>query len=509
MKRIISSQQIYFLFFFLFLTVQIVAVKNVFSQSNVVPALREWKASEGFLSLKEKLNVVIDKNHSAELKEAAELFILDLKSMSNLKPSLKEADKPRSGDIFFTINAKDNLKSEGYSLEVGEVVSINASDKAGVFYGSQTLLQILKQSGNKIEKGEGIDYPNYGTRSIMLDVGRKFYQMEYLEKTIRQLAWYKMNVLHLHFTEWSAFRLKSDKYPGLAAKEAYSKADIRRLQDVAKKYHVMIVPEIDLPAHATAISEYNPMLGFKCESMRKARWQGEEANNAGKAWTLDITRPEVRIWIKDLLDEFIPLFDGPYFHIGGDEYQYDPEKILCPELMEAMKARGYTQPGDIFIEWLNEVNEQVKSHGKKTQIWNWWSFGKNKTSIHPAKDIVINVWNKPNQEEIIKDGYSVIITPEEELYVSPGLVDASGYGVVNCKKVYEEWKPEEGVNVMGFKICIWSDRAEHHSDEWFEGHAFEPKVVLAEKVWAGSKSANISAFLKRVDQVGSAPTVGK
>jgi N-acetyl-beta-hexosaminidase len=358
------NQLIHFLFF-AFLIFQATVFNHASAQSNIVPALREWKASGENLSLRTNFNIVIDKNYSSQLKEAIELFAEDLKSITSLKPIVLESSNYKPGDIFFTIDNKEKIYGdEGYVLEAGESIVVKAANSQGIFYGTQTLLQIFNQSGKSIETGRGLDYPNYSTRSIMMDVGRKYFQMDYLEKTIRQLAWYKMNVLHLHFSEWSAFRLKSDKYPGLAAKESYSKQDIRRLQDVAKKYHVMIVPEIDLPAHATAISEFNPDLGFKCESMRKARWQGEEANNAGKAWTLDVTRPEVRKWIKDLLDEFIPLFDAPYFHVGGDEYQYDPEKLLCPELVQAMKAKGYTQPGDIFIEWLNEVNEQVKSYGK-------------------------------------------------------------------------------------------------------------------------------------------------
>src|SRR5690606_29222979 len=131
--------------------------------------------------------------------------------------------------------------------------------------------------------------------------------------------------------------------------------------------------------------------------------------NAG--WILDVTKPVTRQFVKELLDEFIPLFDGPYFHIGGDEWQFDDQKEECPELMAYTKKNGLKYPGDVFVEWINEVNQQVKSYGKTTQIWNWWSYnsptnGKvNKSSISPDKDIVINVWNKIQEEEILASGY--------------------------------------------------------------------------------------------------------
>ena len=146
----------------------------------------------------------------------------------------------------------------------------------------------------------------------------------------------------------------------------------------------------------------------------------------------------------------------------------------------------------------------MNAAGKTTQIWNWWRFGKNATSLQPDTNIVVNVWNSPRLQAIIDDGYKVIITPEEELYVSPGLVDADGYGVVDCQKVYEDWEPMMHQNILGYKVCVWSDRAESESDEWFEAKSFDAKVVLAEKMWSGSKSDSLIQFLERVKLVGEA-----
>lgn len=276
----------------------------------------------------------------------------------------------------------------------------------------------------------------------------------------------------------------------------------------------MVVPEIDLPAHATTINDYNPFLAFQCASMRSARWQGEEANQAGRAWILDVTRREVRSWIRALLDEWIPLFDAPYFHIGGDEWQYDKDKFDCPEMMEATRNRGFEYPGDLLVEWINETNEQIKSYGKTTQIWNWWRFSpsermQNQTSIQPARDIIINVWNRPRLEEIIEDGYDVIITSEEGdegLYVTPFHGKKPGdYGYFNSKVIYENWRPQESEQIRGFKVCLWTDRVEDKPDEWFDQYIDLPKAVLAERIWGGPRNSSVEEFESRLSEVGEAP----
>jgi hexosaminidase len=473
------------------------------AQSQVVPTLSSWKSAKGSLVLKPDFVIAVSQKDVKIIGLELDNFVKDLKRNTKLSPKVVIATTPKAGDIHFELSDdKNTLSQEAYELNINQLVYIKAKSAHGIFYATQTLLQVLKQTGNRLEMGLAIDGPTFESRGIMIDVGRKYFSMSYLKQVIRQLGWYKMNTLHLHFTEWSAFRLKSDKYPGLAAPEAYSYDDVQALQKFAKQYHVMIVPEIDFPAHSTAINDYRPDLAFQCESMRKSKWQGDVVNNAGRAWTMDVTRPEVRTWVKGLIDEFVPWFEAPYFHMGGDEYQYDPEKIKCPELMEAMKKKGYPYPGDMFVDFINEMNEHIKSKGKITQIWNWWRFNKDQTSIQPSKDIVVNIWNKAMVNTILNDGYKAIITPEEELYVSPGLVDTTGYGLVKCKVVYETWKPEIRPTILGYKICVWADKAEHHDEAWFEGHSFEPKVVLAEKTWSGKGSATLEEFLKRVSFIG-------
>lgn len=483
------------------------------NKPNVIPAIQEWKSEIGFFKLSKSSKISIDDTN----QDLAQTFADDLNILTGLTVQVGD-NGASNGDIAIVIDSmSSSLSKEAYSVKIGNNIHIKASDKSGAFYATQTLLQILSQDSlhTNIPKGEINDFPKITERAFMLDIGRKYFSMNYIKKTIRNMAWYKLNVFHIHFSDWSGFRLKSDKFPELASEQAYSKTEIREIQDYAKKYNVMVVPEIDLPAHATEIIKYNSKFGFECESLLTARWLPDSINIAKKGWILNVTKPETRTFISELLDEFIPLFDAPYFHIGGDEWQYDDQKYACNELMEYTKKRGFKYPGDVYVEWINEVNKQVKSYGKTTQIWNWWRFSpsenqQNKTSIQPDMDIIVNVWNKPREQEILDDGYNVIITPEEglgALYITPGSkgVKAGDYGYFDSKANYENWEPEIHDQIRGYKVCMWTDVVEKMEDTWFDQFADKPKAVFAEKVWGKKGSKNIEDFFERVSLTGLAP----
>lgn len=485
---------------------------SISAQDQVVPALQQWTGKKGKFKLSPQSSIVIDPAIYNDVEKDLVIFQKELYTLTKFQLNIKrDLNSRRDGDIVF-VRSNDlppAAQPEGYRINVAGDVTIAAATGSGFFYGMQTLLQAFTQSSDKLSlsRGSGTDFPIYKERGAMLDIGRKFFEVDYIKKTIRDLAWYKMNFLHLHFTEWHSFRLQSSLFPGLAARESYSKQDIADIEAYAKSYHVTIVPEIDLPAHATAITNYNPNLGFSCQSMREARWQGDSTNRKGQAWILDVTKAETKIWVKALLDEFIPLFQGPYFHIGGDEWQFDDQKEACPELMKATRDLGLQYPTDVFVSFMNDINDHVKSRGKRAQMWSWWNYSPNekqanKYSVAPDQDIVINIWNAPTMEAILRSGYKSIVTFEEGtggLYVTPGYGKKVGdYGFFNAKVNYESWILPQHENVLGFKVCIWADNAERMPSSWYDSFADLPKAVLAERIWSRAGSPTVEQFQLRV-----------
>jgi N-acetyl-beta-hexosaminidase len=442
--------------------------------------------------------------------EAAELR-RDLRALTGLELPVVSGSAARAGDIVLQIKAHQPPRAESYALEIDSQVVIQGSDAAGVYYGTQTLLQLLKhsQTHRQLPRGATYDNPQVPLRMVMIDAGRRFYEVSHLERLMREMAWLKLNTLHLHLTDWPGFRLRSERFPGLAAALAYDRDDIRRLETTAHRYHITIIPEIDLPAHSAALLRYRPDLAFQCESMRQSSWlthaAGAEAARQ-MAWTVDITKSRNRDFLIQLLGEFIPWFSGPYFHIGGDEYQYDADKQRCPELVQAAREHGLTYPGDEFVAWINQADAFVRARGKTTIIWNWWRFKDDATSIEPDKDIIVELWNTPRLADTLAKGYRVIMSPEETLYLDPGIEpDAGKYGIVDQKALYESWSPDLNPAIQGYALSVWADSAQLHTDSFMLGEAYDPMAVVAERLWSERHSGGVGEFFTRLNSIGAAP----
>jgi hexosaminidase len=471
----------------------------------VLPSLREWHGAAGDFRVTAATRIVVDPAEADTLTTTAATFHHDLAAETGRPVPVVTTADPRPGDITLTTQVQDpGLGSEGYTLNVGTLLTVAAPTDTGVFYGTQTVEQILKADPHRatVPHGTARDWPDFGERAQMLDVGRKFYPMSYLESQIRTMAWEKLNTFHLHFSDWEGFRIQVPGFPGLASAESYSPDDIRQLQGYARRYHVTIIPEIDLPAHAVAIANYDPKLRFSCHSLDYSSWAGGDQGG----WTLNIASDYTRKFIHDLLAEIIPMFDGPYFDIGGDEYQYDADKAACPELVDYQHQRGFTYPGDVFVDFFNTLDDEVRSFGKTTEMWEWWNFNGQRTSIQPNKDVVVDSWVGNDPSALAAQGYRVVGTPENTLYVSAGFGQHLGqYGYVDVQNVYQNYPFAHPAGVLGYKISRWSDRAEQQPPSWLDFFAHRPLQVLAERLWGGPRSPSVWQFFGRADVIGDPP----
>ena len=476
----------------------------------VVPALREWQAKPGEFRVASGARIVIPRGGS-QLQPVADALSRQLGWLSGVSAEVV-AGGGRSGDIVLALDpSAARGEREGYALTINATAKVASATVEGARLGTQSLLQMIKRSPTlrSLPHGEAIDWPDQPMRAMFVDVGRKYYEIGELEDLMRQMAWLKLNTLGLHFTDWPAFRLRSARFPGLAARQSYDRDDIMRLQATARRYGIVIIPEIDLPAHATALIQYRPALAFSCESMRQSDWLTRSAQGDTRAlsWTVDITRTENRAFLQSILREFVPWFQGEYFHIGGDEYQYDVDKNRCPELVEYARSKGFAHPGDVFVDWVNETDGLIRSLGKKTAMWSWWRFKDDKTSIQPNKDILIYAWNAPRMQDMIAQGYNVIVTPEDKLYAAPGIEnwDGSGYGRVDTDHVYRDMPFPRSPQIAGYMVALWADAAESWTDRAMLAKGYEPMAVVAERSWAGARSATLDAFRDRLNRTSSAP----
>ncbi|MFD7445386.1 family 20 glycosylhydrolase [Streptomyces sp. NPDC059909] len=439
---------------------------------DVVPSLREWSGGEGAMKLGQGSRIVIDSHDEKALTSEAQTLSGDVAEVTGLTMPVAVAPRPKDGDVFLSLQDADPaLGSQGYALKVGDAAAIRGNGDIGVFHGTQTLLQILKTtSGHRsLPRGEARDWPQQQERGYLLDAGRRYYSPDFIVQTIREMSYLRLNTLQLHLSDHNAFRLVSERHPWLAAPQAYTRADIRRFEAAARKYHVTIIPEIEMPSHASAILKGRPDLAFKCPEL---------------GGTVDVTNPEARKFTASLIEEFAPLFSGPEFHIATDEYARQAEQERCPELVRYAKEHGFASTPDVFVDYINEMNKLVRAQGKHTVIWNWWDVDQNPT-IHPDKNIKVEAWTTAAEsgadhsaQKYLDMGYEVVASPSDLLYVTPGfplLPDA--------KSLYEEWEPMEHPRLAGYQISVWSDNAISRPDSYFDAHLRRPREVLADRTW--------------------------
>ena len=229
-----------------------------------IPELKEWKSGKGTFTITPSTRIVYDAKQS-DLKKVAESLATDYREMFGTQLAVV-AGKAQVGDIVLGLKADKNLGSEGYTMNISNRVSISAPQPIGVYWATRTLLQLAEQNElQSLPQGVIRDFPDYAVRGFMLDCGRKFIPMEYMNDLVKIMSYYKMNTLQVHLNDngfkqyfdhdwqktYAAFRLECDTYPGLAAFDGYyTKNEFREFQKNALNYGVEIIPEIDVPAHS-------------------------------------------------------------------------------------------------------------------------------------------------------------------------------------------------------------------------------------------------------------------
>ena len=389
-------------------------------------------------------------------------------------------------------------------MKVTDRVSISAPEEIGVYWATRTLLQMSEQSAqHSLPKGVIRDFPEYPVRGFMLDCGRKFIPMAFLRDYVKMMAYYKMNTFQIHLNDngfkqffendWSktyaAFRLESDTYPGLTARDGYyTKQEFIDLQILAEDNFVEIIPEIDAPAHTLAFTHYRPEIGSKEYGMDH----------------LDLSNPDTYTFMDGLFREYLegdsPVFRGKRVHIGTDEYSNAKKDVV-------EKFRAFT---DHYIRY-------VESFGKQACVWGALTHAKGDTPVK-SENVIMNAWYNgyADPEDMIKQGYKLISIPDGMLYIVP----AAGYyyDYLNIEKLYNEWTPahigkavfeENHPAILGGMFAVWNDHAGNGiSVKDIHHRVFPAMQTLAVKMWDGKKATlPFAAFNQERDVLSEAPGV--
>lgn len=348
---------------------------------------------------------------------------------------------PLPGDLVIKGDSHPDLKDietfqEGFVIEVkDQVLTLTAQSERAVIAGLRTILESLKADGN-LPGGKLIDYPSTKVRGLHLDMGRKHFSKDWILNMVRELSHNRMNELCLHFSENQGFRIESDRHPEVPSRFHHSKDDIREIIHLANAYHIDIVPALDCPGHLGQALQEHP------------RWQLEREMAEPLFSALDITNPQARAFVLDLLDEYADLFaDSNTFHIGGDEFIDFNHFERYPKL--DAYAKDHLGPNcsavDTYLDFLNQVIRHVQSKGFQVRVWNDGLFRLNLEEHIPLEqNVQIAYWSSWDKamaplQTFLDRGYQVLNYNGDFLYHI--LLQRDGYSDPSAEKISSEWSP--------------------------------------------------------------------
>ena len=415
-------------------------------------------------------------------------------------------------------------QKEGYVLNItSNQVTVNGQTEAGVFYGVQTIHKALPITNGKalgaLPAGTVKDFPQYGYRGFMIDVGRHFFSVDYLKELIDVMALHNINIFHWHLTEDQGWRIEIKKYPklteiGSVRKETitapgsgkfdgtpvsgfYTQEEAKEIVEYAKERFITVIPEVDMPGHMLAALASYPELGCTGGPYEVATKFGvfREVLCGGNEKTLQFA--------KDVINEIMDIFpDAPYIHIGGDECP-KAEWKMCPTCQAKIRELGlrdtkeHSKENQLQVYFMSEVEKEIAKRGKKMLAWDEILEG----NPDPKTTTVCAWTGVPASIKSAKLGHQTIVCPISHLYFSnPGynrLKGVSSVGrVYNFEPASPELTDEEKQNIIGVQGCIWTEWTKDSLKmEW----QMMPRIAaLSELQWSNPAQKNLDNFLGRL-----------
>ena len=488
-------------------------MKEVINEYNVVPLPVTMSEQQGRFYLNSDVPIVV--NASQEVKHIASGLSTTLLDIAGLK--LKPTDELHENVPSIVFDSIPGMEKEAYKLSVTpQLIKITASAPNGFYYGLQTLYQLLpvdvycKERARNAEWSvpcvEIEDAPTFRYRGAMLDVCRHFASIDYIKKFIDVLAAHKMNTFHWHLTDDQGWRIEIKKYPKLtkigavgnwhdaqATPQFYTQDDIREIVAYAAERQIMVVPEFDMPGHATAVCRAYPEVSGGGEG----RW---------KHFTFHPCKEETYRFISDVLDEIVALFPAPYIHIGGDEVHYGNQNWFTdPEIQNFIKEKGLINETGLEHYFIRRAADLVAAKGKKMIGWDEIV----DAGISPSKALVM-WWRHDRKYQLLKaleQGYQVVLTPRRPLY-GDFVQDASHKvgrywdGFNPLQDIYAFPEPISHLfkgyedQILGMQFTLWTERIA--DGKRLDFMTFPRLIALAESAWTSSKEKDWSRFCMRL-----------
>ncbi len=398
--------------------------------------------------------------------------------------------------------------AEGYRIDVDpQRIRVSASTAAGMFYGAVTLWQLLPAgaAGGTIAAQTIIDSPRFAWRGLMLDSARHFQAPAFIRSMIDWMAWHKLNVLHWHLTDDQGWRLQIKRYPRLTSVGAwrgeyggyYKQTDVADIVRFAQQRHVQIVPEIDMPGHATAAIAAYSWLGSTHEPLTVSSDWGVHKH-------LFNLEPRTFQFLDAVLSEVMHMFPSQYVHLGGDEAVKD-EWNASTEIQARARELGIADSAALQAYFTRRMARYLEAHGRRMVGWD-----EILTPGMPNNAVVMSWHGISGAYGAASAGNDTVLTPEPTLYFdrrqsalpneAPGRLQISSLeDVYGFEPAVPGLSSAQQGHVLGIQANIWTEHIQ--DDQRVEWMALPRAAAVAEVAWSPPSSPetrNWSNFLQRL-----------
>lgn len=431
----------------------------------------------------------------------------------------------QEGQGDFELSLAAGRPAESYELEISsDRVRLTGADAAGLFYGVQTLRQLMPATPGAEWSLPGLeitDSPRFPYRGLQLDVGRHFFSVEFVKRYLDRMAELKLNTFHWHLTEDQGWRAEILKYPrltevGSCRKETviekrfdpfegdgvphcgfYTQGEMREVVAYAAERHITVIPEIEMPGHAVAALAAYPELGCTTEPR-------EVSTTWGIHDDIFCPREETFRFLEDVLTEIMGIFPSTYIHIGGDEV---PKKRWeeSPLAQEVIRREGLADELELQSWFVQRIERFLAANGRRLIGWDEILEG------GLAPNATVMSWRGTEGGiAAARMGHDVIMSPTRHLYFDfyqgpkesePMSADWSGYPLP-LAQVYEydpipaELTADEAGHILGAQANLWTEHMK--TPEKVEYMLFPRAFALAEMVWTPQNRRSHDDFLARL-----------
>jgi len=486
----------------------------------VIPRPAELKALEGSYEITPETSLIYDQTNQDLVRIAG---FLSSHLSDYYRTTLSASSGKRKG-IQLKIDQSAKLGEEGYLLHVDrQGIVITASSANGIFYGVQSLKQLLPagdSAGLAVPFVEIRDEPRLAWRGLMLDVGRHFFPVSYVKQLLDYMAMYKLNTFHWHLTEDQGWRIEIKKYPkltemahwrdetvlghashsktydGIGYGGFYTQDQIKDIVRYAADRYITVVPEIEMPGHSSAALAAYPQLGCTGGPYEVKKTWGvmKDVYCAGKE--------EAFLFLSDVIDEVCALFPSSYIHVGGDECPKDAWKE-CPACQKRIKDEGLADEHELQSYFIRRMEKHLLSKNRKLIGWDEILEG------GLAPEATVMSWRGVKGGiEAARQKHDVVMTPNSHMYFDyyqkedrEGEPLAIG-GYLPLEKVYhyepvpEELSAEEARHIIGVQANAWTEYIANTS--YLEYMTFPRICALSEVAWSPKMLKDFSDFQSRM-----------